>query len=127
MQNKNNIPNLLMNAAPVTIEKAKRLRQRLTASEKKLWSYLRNRRLGGLKFRRQHPIDRYIVDFICIEKKLVIELDGGIHNTLQQREYDQQRTETLQTYDLTVIRFKNEAVINNIHKVLEEIRKSINL
>jgi len=116
-----------MNAAPVTIEKAKRLRQRLTASEKKLWSYLRNRRLGGLKFRRQHPIDRYIVDFICIEKKLVIELDGGIHNTLQQREYDQQRTETLQTYDLTVIRFKNEAVINNIHKVLEEIRKSINL
>ena len=72
MPKKNYTPGELFNTAPVTAEKARKLRQKLTPAEKTLWERLRNRKFKRLKFRRQHPIDRYIVDFICIEKKLVI-------------------------------------------------------
>lgn len=115
-------PNMLFNAAPVTIGKARGLRQEMTPAEKKLWECLRNRKFNGLKFRRQHPIDRYIVDFICMEKLLVVEVDGGIHQVTGQKEYDNERTRDLEGYGLKVIRFSNEEVMDNVFDVLKKIK-----
>ena len=112
---------MLFNAAPVTVGKARGLRRHLTPAEKKLWDCLRNRKFRRLKFRRQHPIDRYIVDFICIEKKLVVEVDGGIHRKAEQKEYDNMRTIDLEGYGLKVIRFSNEEVLDNVYDVLKKI------
>ena len=125
MPQKSNITSQFFNAAPVTVEKARKLRQRLTPAEEKLWPFLRNRRFKGLKFRRQHPIDRYIVDFICIEKKLVIEVDGGIHQLPEQKEYDRNRTADLEGYGLRVLPFTNEEILNDVFKVLKEIEKYV--
>ena len=79
----------------------------------------------GLKFKRQQPMGYYIVDFVCIEHKLIIELDGGHHQ--QQMEYDQQRTDWLNSQDYTVLRFWNHDVLQQIEVVLERIRLEITL
>ena len=84
-----------------------------------LWQHLRNRRLHGLKFRRQHPIERVIVDFYCAEKQLMIEVDGGIHE--KQREQDAAGDAFLQERGYRVVRFRNEEVLNDIEAVLERI------
>jgi very-short-patch-repair endonuclease len=86
-----------------------------------MWNQLRNRRLAGLKFRRQHPLGPFIADFYCAEKRLVIELDGGIH--VEQPGYDQLRTERLIEHGYRVIRFTNTAVETNLEKVLNIILK----
>ena len=116
---------MLFNAAPVTIKKARKLRQEMTPAEKMLWQCLRNRKFKGLKFRRQHPIDRYIVDFICMEKRLVVEADGEIHHEPEQKEYDRERTAELEGYGLKVIRFTNEEILTDIFKVLKKIETYI--
>ena len=95
------------------------MRKNPTDAERRLWSYLRGRQGNGFKFRRQHPIGPFIVDFCCIEKKLVIELDGEQHLDAQQ--YDASRTEQLQKEGYRVIRFWNVAVLTNIAAVLEQI------
>ena len=118
-------PNMLFNTAPVTVGKARKLRRKMTPSEKKLWSRLRNRKFRGLKFRRQHPIDRYIVDFICMEKKLVVEVDGGIHKNAEQIQYDRERTLELEGYGLRIIRFRNEDIFDDLPGVLKSIEKYI--
>src|SRR6187402_2779280 len=97
------------------------LRQELTQAEKMLWAELRNRKLDSLKFRRQHPLDKFIVDFYCNEKKLVVELDGGVHNEKINKEYDEARTAMLAGLNIIVLRFKNEDVINNMKEVLRKI------
>jgi very-short-patch-repair endonuclease len=97
------------------------LRQESTEAEKLLWVELRNKKLNGLKFRRQHPLDKFIVDFYCNEKKLVIELDGGVHNKKINKEYDEARTAMLAALNIIVLRFKNEEVINDMQGVLEKI------
>ena len=125
MPQNNHTPTALFNAAPVTVRKARKLRQKMTPAEEKLWDKLRNRKFRRLKFRRQHPIDKYIVDFICMEKKLVIEVDGEIHNELKQKEYDRERTEELEGYGLRVIRFSNEKILDGVFKVLKDIEKFI--
>ncbi|MHB9132301.1 MAG: endonuclease domain-containing protein [Armatimonadota bacterium] len=103
------------------VEQASReLRKSLTPAEEILWQALRGRRLEGLKFRRQHPVGKYVLDFYCPEYRLVIELDGEIHD--HQQEYDQIRTEHLAAYGYRVIRFRNEEVFNNLTGVLEVIR-----
>ena len=109
------------NSKASTFEKAKALRQRETKEEKILWKKLRNRNFKNLKFRRQHPIENYIVDFYCHELKLVIEVDGGIHNTLETEIYDKERGDILEELGLTVIRFKNEDVNNNLLEVLRKL------
>ncbi len=86
-----------------------------------MWQHLRNRRLFGLKFRRQHPLGRFILDFFCHKHLLVVEVDGGIHEF--QSEHDEMRTEWLQQQGYRVVRFKNEDVISNIDGVLTEIAK----
>lgn len=107
-------------------EKARLLRKHMTSSEKILWQVLRKKRLSGLIFRRQHPVGRFIVDFYCHQAKLVIEVDGNIHNTLQNIEYDENRTFELEIFGLKVIRFKNEEISNNLGNVLKTIENEIN-
>jgi len=97
------------------------LRQESTPAEKLLWTELRSRKLNGLKFRRQHPLDKFVVDFYCNEKKLVIELDGGIHDEKINKEYDEARTAMLAGLDIKGLRFKNEEVINGVKDVLKKI------
>ena len=101
--------------------RARELRQPQTPAEQRLWSRLRNRQLGGIKFRRQHPIDRFIVDFYCAACRLVIEIDGDSH--ADQVEYDQARTEWLEARGYRVIRFTNRDVQARLDAVLEAILK----
>jgi very-short-patch-repair endonuclease len=113
--------NLHKGAIGKLYEYSRELRQLSTEAEKLLWAELRNKKLKGLKFRRQHPIDKYIVDFYCHENKLVIELDGSVHDRKENKEYDQARTIELRGLKINVIRFRNDEVENNIDKVLEKI------
>lgn len=102
---------------------AKKLRQNMTPAEKLLWSALKNKQLEGLRFRRQHPVGNFILDFYCPSRKLVIEVDGKIHG--QQIDRDRARTSKLEEYGYKVIRFSNEKVLNNLPEVLEEIKQVI--
>ena len=104
---------------------ARDLRKNMTPAEKILWNELRRKSIGGIKFRRQHPINRFIVDFFCYEAMLVIEVDGGIHLNLDQKERDEMRTFILNEFGIKVIRFTNEEIIENIESVLERIRIEI--
>jgi very-short-patch-repair endonuclease len=102
------------------IEKfARQLRQKLTPAEAYLWEALRNKQLGGLRFRCQHPVGRFILDFYCPACKLVIEVDGGIHET--QLDYDEARTQHLQQYGYRVLRFTNDEVMSDRDRVLQII------
>lgn len=96
---------------------ARELRRNQTDAERLLWYHLRNRRIAGYKFRRQEPIKSYIVDFVCFEAKLIIEVDGGQH--LNQRDYDEGRTDCLTACGFNVVRFWNHDVLNDIEVVLE--------
>ena len=104
---------------------AKFNRQHPTEAEEKLWDELRNRKLAGFKFRRQHPIEAYIPDFVCLEKKIVVEVDGGYHNNEEQRKNDEFRTLALKKNNYQLIRFTNEDVLNKTNWVLEEIKKAL--
>ena len=102
--------------------KVRQLRVNATEAEIYLWSILRNRKLNGLKFRRQHPLlQGFILDFYCDELKLAIELDGGYHNTKEQVKYDELRTIEINYQLITVIRFKNSDVLDNTEYVLNRI------
>lgn len=98
----------------------KALRKRPTDAEQLLWRHLRLKQMEGFKFRRQQPIDNYIVDFVCFEKRLVIEVDGGQHAT---QEKDALRDKYLQQQGFNVLRFWNNEVLQNINGVLEMIRE----
>jgi len=100
-------------------ENARSLRKRSTPMETKLWNYLRSRRWGKLKFRRQRPVGRYIVDFICLEKKIIIEIDGAQHN--ERKDYDNARTDFLNQLGFKVIRFWNNEVAFQFKKVMERL------
>ena len=98
-----------------TMRRAGNLRKNMTPAEKKLWAYLRRSQLG-FRFRRQHAIGNFIIDFCCIKKKLIVELDGSQH--LDMQEYDEDRTEHLQSRGYRVIRFWNNDVMNDIDGVI---------
>ena len=100
---------------------AKELRNNSTDAERLLWHHLRNSQLEGVKFRRQQPIEAYIVDFVSFDKRIVIELDGGQH--AESAEYDQQRDACLQRNGFVVLRFWNNELFENIDGVLEVIRQ----
>ena len=99
------------------------LRNSSTPAEAVLWKCLQHRRLLGRKFRRQISIDKYIVDFYCPEKKLVVELDGEAHFTVTGGDYDDERSKFLENQGLTVIRFENDEVKDNLDGVLETIER----
>lgn len=101
---------------------ARAFRRTPTPAERTLWRALRGRQLGGLGFRRQHPLGPYILDFCCPNCRLVVEVDGDIHT--QQADYDQVRTEQLNAYGYCVLRFGNEAVLNDLPVVLEAIERA---
>ena len=105
-------------------EFAKKNKQHPTEAEKLLWEYLRGRKLW-FKFNRQHIVGDYIVDFICIEKSLVVEVDGGYHFEYEQMQRDECRTEHLENMGLRVIRFSNEEILTDIEGVLDNIRKEL--
>ena len=107
---------------PELRKRARERRQPLTQAEQILWERLRNFKLGGSKFRRQHPIGAFIVDFYCAQAKLIIEIDGPSH--LDQIEYDVYRTEWLETNGFQVIRFTNRDVIENTDAVIAVIREN---
>jgi very-short-patch-repair endonuclease len=113
------------NASWRIFENARSLKKVMTPSENLLWQNLRNRKVNSYKFRRQHPISTYIVDFYCHEAKLVIEVDGGIHFIDDNPEYDKFRTLQLEAFGLKVIRFRNEEVLKSMSEVLAEIRKHL--
>jgi len=97
------------------------LHQRPTDAERLMWFRLRNGQIGGLKFRRQEPIGKYIIDFVCAEKNVVVELDGGHHGEDKQMRYDKTRTEYLQKRGYKVLRYSNADVLNNTQNVLQNI------
>ncbi|MDO4229152.1 MAG: leucine--tRNA ligase [Capnocytophaga sp.] len=108
------------NNAHLLSEKAKENRNNPTQAESILWEQINAKKLDA-KFRRQHLIDDFIVDFVCLSKRLVIEIDGGYHNDNQQKEYDEERTKILNEKGFEVIRFTNEEVIGDIDNVLHKI------
>jgi very-short-patch-repair endonuclease len=103
------------------IEVARKLRKNATPAERLLWQHLRNRKLGGLKFVRQHPFGRYVADFYCAELKLVVEIEGGIHDEEGQQEYDRKRFEEMQLRGLRILRFANSEVLENTEGILQQI------
>ncbi len=107
---------------PVKVQRAKELRHQMTQEEKILWQYLRANRLNGLHFRRQQIIDGFIADFYCHAARLVIEVDGEIHQ--QQTEYDTERDQVLSARRLRLLRIKNEQVRQNLDRVLPRIAKA---
>ena len=103
--------------------RARRLRRQQTDAERELWSRLRGREVGGAKFRRQHAIGRYIVDFCCPERQLVVELDGGQH--LVQEKSDLRRTAFLLRRGYRMLRFWDNDVLLNVDVVMEEIARAL--
>lgn len=107
--------------ATVALDRGRKLRADSTDAERKLWNVLRSRQLGSLKFRRQHPIPPYTVDFFCAAAKLIVELDGSQHT----REIDRARTRFLESKGFTVLRFWNHEVLLHTEAVADAILKSI--
>jgi len=100
----------------------KELRKNLTPSEAFLWKHLKSKKLEGKRFRRQHSIGSYIVDFYCASEKLIVELDGEVHLTANAIEYDGKRTKYLENLGYTLLRFENKMVFDNFQSVLMEIK-----
>ena len=101
---------------------ARHLRQRMTDAERCLWLHLRDRRLQGFKFRRQHPLGPYVLDFVCLEARLVVEADGGQH---QANQHDSQRDAWLQANGFVVLRFWNNDILSNTQGVLEVLSQTL--
>jgi len=102
---------------------AKRLRRNQTDAERLMWFRLRDRRLAGWKFKRQAPIDRFVIDFFCADGKIIVEIDGGQHD--EDRERDASRTAALEAMGYIVLRFWNSDVIRNTDGVLEVILDTV--
>ena len=114
--------NMFYKATPTIFENAKYLRNNMTPEEKILWEKLRKKQLG-FRFKAQHPIENFIVDFYCHQYKLVIEIDGKIHDF--QKEYDINREAELRKYGIKIIRFTNSEINNNIGLVINKIKQML--
>lgn len=109
---------------PLLIEQCREFRKHPTKAEALLWKQLRNKQLAGLKFRRQHPLEGFVVDFYCFELRLAIELDGGVHQVPEQVDQDEYRMRALQNEGVTFLRFWNSEVVNNMEKVMSRIHST---
>jgi very-short-patch-repair endonuclease len=105
---------------------ARSLRQRQTSAEARLWKVLRNRQLARWKFRRQHPIDRYVVDFVTLDGKLIVEIGGETHSTAKQLAQDDERTLVLSSLGFHMVRVTNIDVYENLDGVQEMIALTLN-
>lgn len=108
----------------VLSDRRKTLRKNQTPQEEKLWWYLKDKRMG-CKFRRQHSVGGYILDFICKEKKLIIEVDGGIHLKFEAIEYDKVRDNFFKELDYKILRFSNYEIEENIKEVIKKIKSNL--
>jgi very-short-patch-repair endonuclease len=124
---KKDLYNMHFGAEAFAFHNAEKLRKYQTESEYILWEQLKNKKLGGIKFRRQHPICRFVVDFYCHSSKLVIEIDGGIHKDTKVKENDKNRQAEIEELGLKVIRFSDSDVLFNTTKVLEEILAEVQI
>lgn len=115
----------IIRGQPDYLDIKRRLRSNMTGPEAQLWSRLRARQLQGLKFRRQHGIGPYIVDFYCPEQSLVIEVDGDSHADADQVVKDKQREQYLQSLGLRVIRYINDDIVKNLDGVLEDLAERL--
>ncbi|GMV54134.1 MAG: hypothetical protein OKBPIBMD_01903 [Chlorobi bacterium] len=115
------------NSRPVVFKWARMLRNRQTEAETILWERLRDKKLGNLKFRRQHVILNNIVDFYCYSAKLIIEIDGDIHRTPEQKQRDQERDSQFEAAGFRTLRISNEDVISNIDVVCKKIHLAATL
>jgi cyclase len=104
---------------------AKEHRENMTSAEILLWEELKSNKLRGERFKSQHPISTFIADFYCHKAKLIIEVDGKVHDKPENRKYDRQREQVLQEYGLKVLRFRNEEIIDNIEDVLQRIASAL--
>lgn len=102
-------------------DNAKQLRRKSTAAEDLLWQMIRNRRVLGFKFRRQHPLLHFIADFYCHEALLIIEVDGSIHDLEHIQHYDQQREAMIHELGITILRFSNESIFSEADAVIKTI------
>ena len=107
-------------ASPNVFKNASKLRENMTETEKKLWEYLKTKPMK-YKFRRQHPIGGYILDFYCHKLSLSIEIDGGYHLKKEQKEKDKERTNYLSSIGISEIRFTNNEILNNFQQIIERI------
>jgi len=119
---RSSLPDMFYGAKRNIFQRAKELRKNMTVTEQLLWRRLNKKQLG-VRFKRQHPIDIFIADFYCHQYKLVVEVDGEYHN--EQIEYDEGRTAELERFGITVIRFTNDDVMEDIDRVVEEIKKCL--
>ena len=103
----------------------KELRKSATAAEAVLWKHLQRRQLLGKKFRRQHSIGRYIVDFYCPESRVIVELDGAGHYSITMENYEVERTKYLEGLGLKIVRFENKDLLENLEEVLETIKENL--
>ncbi|MDR1585293.1 MAG: endonuclease domain-containing protein [Prevotellaceae bacterium] len=117
--------NMFYGALPVHFELAKKLRENPTEAENFLWIYLAQIKIKGIRFKRQHPVLYFIADFYCHKAKLIIEVDGGYHNTPEQYCYDENRDDELAGLGLKVIRFTNDQVVNDTENTLKQIENEI--
>ena len=110
---------------PESIQNARKFRKNPTAAERALWNALRDRKLCGWKFRRQHPVDQFALDFFCRGKSVAIEIDGAIHDHPDIAGHDSERAKLLSRMGITLLRFRNDQVMENLTDVLLEIRKAM--
>jgi very-short-patch-repair endonuclease len=108
-----------------TFQAARIVRKNMTISEKLLWEKLKGKQINGLRFRRQHPIEFFIADFYCHEIRLVVEIDGEVHN--ENQEYDDGRSAEMEKFDIKIIRFNNDEVENDIEKIISEIKSIVDV
>jgi cyclase len=119
----NKIINQSYGASKYLFDNAKLLRKKGTSAEQFLWTIIRNRKILGFKFRRQHPIKYFIADFYCHEAFLVIELDGNIHELENIKTYDQKREEIINSLGITVLRFTNDEVFSDVDNLINKVEK----
>jgi len=108
---------------PTTKRNTRALRRDMSDAERLLWQHLRRRQVAGQRFRRQHPVGTFIVDFACLEAALIVEVDGGQH--ADQKEYDTARTAWLERQGFRVVRFWNSEVLTNLEGVREVIEREL--
>jgi very-short-patch-repair endonuclease len=109
----------------MTTIRAKQLRKNSTDAERALWRVLRSHQLGGYKFRRQQPLGPFVVDFVCLEARLVVEIDGGQHNEEEDKAYDHRRSQWLHQDGFRVLRFWNHEVLTQLESVSEAISNAL--
>ncbi len=112
--------NPIVRTPKYVVKRAQELRVNMTPTEKLLWDRIKEKQIEGYKFRRQHPVYRYILDFYCAEKNFAIEIDGGVHD--DSKEYDKYRDQLLESLGIKTLRIKDDEVIRNIDTVIEQIK-----